>query len=113
MDADEIISHCVGFDWNDGNQLKNWEKHSVSASECEQVFFNHPLVTSPDVVHSSYEARFYTLGKSDAGKYLFIVFTVRNNLIRIISARDMNSKEREAYKYHEKNTQVYNGSRRT
>ena len=93
MDADEIISGCIGFDWDDGNLLKNWEKHGVSASECEQVFFNHPLVTSPDVVHSSYEARFCTLGKSDSGKHLFIVFTVRSNLIRIISARDMNRRK--------------------
>src|SRR3990172_2243828 len=113
MDTAEMISKCIGFDWDDGNLLKNWEKHSVSASECEQVFFNHPLVTSPDVAHSSYEARFYSLGKSDSGKHLFIVFTVRNNLIRIISARDMNRKERKAYKYHENNTQVQNRSRRT
>ncbi|HAJ27539.1 MAG TPA: hypothetical protein DCG53_09905 [Syntrophus sp. (in: bacteria)] len=84
----------MGFDWDDGNLLKNWEKHGVSASECEQIFFNHPLVTSPDVGHPKYEARFYSLGKSDAGKYLFIVFTVRNNLIRIISARYMNRKGR-------------------
>jgi uncharacterized DUF497 family protein len=104
MDTDEIISKCIGFNWDDGNLLKNWDKHGVSASECEQVFFNHPLVTSPDVGHSRYEARFYSLGKSDAGKHLFIVFTVRNNLIRIISARHMNHKEREAYRCHEKNT---------
>ena len=104
MDVDEIISKCIGFDWDNGNLLKNWEKHGVSASECEQVFFNLPLVASPDVVHSGYETRFYTLGKSDSGKRLFIVFTVRDNLIRIISARNMNRKERDAYKYHEKNT---------
>jgi len=106
MHADEIISGCVGFDWDDGNLLKNWEKHGVSASECEQVFFNRPVITSPDVVHSGHEARFYTLGKSDSGKHFFIVFTVRDNRIRIISARDMNRKERDAHKYHEENTQV-------
>ena len=104
MDTDEIISKCIGFDWDDGNLLKNWEKHGVAASECEQVFFNHPLVISSDVGHSNYEVRFYTLGKSDSPKYLFIVFTVRNNLIRIISARDMNRKERRAYEHHGKNT---------
>ncbi|PKN67646.1 MAG: hypothetical protein CVU54_16610 [Deltaproteobacteria bacterium HGW-Deltaproteobacteria-12] len=104
MDKDEIFSKCIGFDWDDGNLLKNWEKHGVSAAECEQVFFNQPLVTSSDVGHSSYEARFYSLGKSDSGKHLFIVFTVRNNLIRIISARNMNRKERGAYKHHEKST---------
>ena len=58
-------------------------------------------------MHSNYEARFYTLGKNDSGKHLFIVFTVRNNLIRIISARDMNRKERDAYKYHEKIPKEY------
>jgi uncharacterized DUF497 family protein len=95
MDTAETISKCIGFDWNDGNLLKNWEKHGVSASEGEQVFFNRPIVTSSDVGHSKYEARFYSLGKSDAGKHIFIVFTVRYNLIRIISARDMNRTERE------------------
>lgn len=104
MATDEIVSRCIGFDWDDGNLLKNWDKHGVSASECEQVFFNQPLVISPDAVHSRNETRFYTLGKSDSGKQLFIVFTVRNNLIRIISARDMNRKERGAYKHHAKNT---------
>ena len=63
-----------------------------------------PQTLIASVVHSSYEPRFYTLGKSDSGKHLFIVFTVRSNLIRIISARDMNRKERDEYKYHEKNT---------
>jgi uncharacterized DUF497 family protein len=63
MDTDEIISRCIGFDWDDGNLLKNWEKHGVSASECEQVFFNHPLVTSPDVGHSSYEVGSILSGK--------------------------------------------------
>ena len=74
------------------------------ASSQVHFFFNHPVVTSSDVFHSGYETRFYTLGKSDSGKHLFIVFTVRSNLIRIISARDMNRKERDAYKYHEENT---------
>jgi uncharacterized DUF497 family protein len=104
MDIDKNLSKCIGFNWDEGNLLKNWEKHRVSVSECEQVFFNRPLVSRPDAEHSSDESRLYVLGQSDSGRHLFIVFTVRNNLIRIISARDMNRKERSAYKYHEKNT---------
>ena len=104
MNIGKNLSNCTGFDWDEGNLLKNWEKHRVSASECEQVFFNRPLITMPDTGHSGDEARFYVLGQSDSERHLFIVFTVRNNLIRIISARDMNRKERNAYKYHEKNT---------
>lgn len=85
-----------GFDWDEGNLFKNWEKHRVAASECEQIFFNRPLVTD-DEGHSTREPRFYALGATDAGRYLFIVFTVRRKLIRVISARDMNRMERKVF----------------
>jgi hypothetical protein len=97
MKTDEILFHCIGFDWDEGNLFKNGEKHRVSASECEQVFFNRPLVTSPDAEHSSEEVRYYALGQSDSGRHLFVVFAVRNNLFRIVSARDMSRKERKVY----------------
>lgn len=86
-----------GFDWDEGNLLKNWEKHQVSASECEQVFFNQPLVAGWDEKHSSVEARHYALGVTDAGRRLFVVFTVRQNRIRVIPARDMNRRERKVF----------------
>jgi hypothetical protein len=92
-----LLNNCTGFDWDEGNLLKNWEKHKVSAAECEQVFFNRPLIASPDPAHSAGEARFYALGQNDAGRLLFLVFTVRESLIRVISARDMSHKERKAY----------------
>ena len=92
------LETCSGFEWDEGNILKNWEKHGVAASECEQIFFNLPLITSPDEKHSKKEPRFYALGHTDAGRTLFIVFTIRKNLVRIISARDMNRKERKEYK---------------
>jgi len=91
------LSECVGFDWNEGNLLKNWERHGVSAFECEQVFFNHPLIAAPDEKHSSREPRFFALGQTDAARLLFVVFTIRGKLIRVISARDMNSRERKQY----------------
>lgn len=91
------LAECVGFDWDEGNLLKNWEKHGVSAFECEQVFFNRPLVAAPDEVHSSAEPRFYALGLTDASRLLFIAFTIRGRLIRVISARDMNRRERKAF----------------
>ena len=91
------VARCTGFDWDEGNLLKNWEKHRVSASECEQIFFNRPLIVAPDEKHSGPEARFYALGHTDAGRRLFVVFTVRRTLIRVISARDMNPRERKEY----------------
>lgn len=97
MDVIEFLTGCTGFDWDEGNLLKNWEKHRVSASECEQLFFNRPLIAMPDPQHSTGEPRFYALGQSDGGRHLFVVFTVRNQLIRVISARDMSHKERKVY----------------
>ena len=92
-----MFDKFVGFDWSGGNAEKNWEKHHVSVAECEQTFFNKPLVLAPDDKHSATEVRSFLLGKTDAGRKLFVAFTVRRNLIRVISARDMSRKEREVY----------------
>jgi len=93
----EILSQCVGFEWDKGNVNKNWLKHKVSPAECEQIFFNHPLVVQDDIAHSKTEKRFYALGRTDSKRNLFIAFTVRNKHIRVISARDMSRKEREVF----------------
>ncbi len=93
----KILSQCEGFEWDDGNINKNWLKHKVSAAECEQIFFNRPLVIQDDTKHSEAEKRFYALGRTDSKRNLFIAFTVRNKRIRVISARDMSRKESEVY----------------
>ena len=93
----EILDNCTGFQWDDGNSKKNRIKHKVSQNECEQVFFNVPLLVRNDMEHSVNEHRWYLLGQTDSARFLFVVFTVRNNLIRVISARDMNKKEKEVY----------------
>ena len=86
-----------GFDWDEGNLLKSWEKHRVSAAECEQVFFNRPLVAGLDEAHSEQERRHYALGVTDAERRLFLVFAVRDGKIRVISARDMSRQERKVF----------------
>ena len=91
------FSHVTGFEWDAGNRDKNWEKHQVSNSECEEVFFNLPLMLQPDNAHSQSEARNFVLGQTNAGRRLFIVFTIREEKIRVISARDMNKRERMIY----------------
>ena len=97
MDTYERLARCTGFDWDEGNVLKNWVQHRVTASECEQIFFNRPLVLAEDVEHSQAEGRSYALGQTDAGRLLLVAFTVRRNLIRVISARAMTKKERKEY----------------
>lgn len=94
----KVLSQVEGFDWDKGNIEKNWEKHRVSYLECEEVFFNQPLVVQEDEVHSKSKNRYYALGKTNDDRHLFIVFTIRNRKIRVISARDMNRKERRSYR---------------
>ena len=91
------LSQLVGFDWDVNNREKNWVKHGVLASECEEVFFNLPLLLQPDPAHSQKEPRYYVLGHTITGRRLFIAFTVREDRIRVISARDMSKKERSVY----------------
>jgi len=92
------LSRCTGFEWDKGNSEKNWLKHDVSPLQSEQIFFNQPLIVAPDEAHSQKEIRFYGLGRTDQERPLFVVFTIRKNLIRVISARDMSREEKEVYK---------------
>ncbi len=86
-----------GFDWDQGNVEKNWFSHEVTPQEAEQVFFNSPLLVADDQKHSRTEKRYLVLGQTDQDRFLFIAFTVRKGSIRIVSARDMNRKERKVY----------------
>ncbi|MFH1610734.1 MAG: BrnT family toxin [Patescibacteria group bacterium] len=91
------LSKLNGFEWNNANVDKNWNKHSVYWRECEEVFINLPLLISLDKTHSQTEIRFHVLGKTNDNRKLFLVFTIRDNKIRIISARNQNRKEKEIY----------------
>ena len=97
------LDACTGFEWDEANAQKNWERHRVSPEEAEDVFFNEPLVVRSDTRHSSREKRYYALGQTSVGRYLFVAFTIRRSRIRVVSVRDMNHRETEAYaKYEEK-----------
>jgi len=91
------VDSVIGFDWDDGNLYKNEKKHGLKWQEIEEVFFNQPLLLLEDVKHSKYEQRCIAFGKSDKGKKLTVIFTKRDNLIRVISARVMSRKERIVY----------------
>jgi uncharacterized DUF497 family protein len=95
------LETCTGFDWDDANTQKNWDLHQLTPEEIEDVFFHEPPVVRSDVRHSKSEKRYYALGQTANGRRLFVVFTVRRKLIRVISARDMNRNETETYKRYE------------
>lgn len=96
-DPREELAKCIGFQWDAGNSEKIWERHRVSQGECEEVFFNQPFLVTFDETHSQGEPRYFELGQTTAGRLVLAVFTMRGELIRVISARDMSRKEREVY----------------
>jgi uncharacterized DUF497 family protein len=104
MATHDPIGDCVGFDWDESNSTKNWERHKVTPEEAEDVFFHDPLLMRGDRSHSLEEKRYRALGQTSRGRLLFIAFTVRRKLVRVISARDMNRREAEGYRWHEKNS---------
>jgi uncharacterized DUF497 family protein len=96
------LESCIGFDWDEWNTSKNWERHRVTPEESESVFFHDPLLLRSDAGHSKHEKRFHVMGETPTGRRLLVVFTVRRKLIRVISARDMSRKENEVYAKYEK-----------
>jgi uncharacterized protein len=101
MKAGDPLGECVGFDWDESNTVKNWERHRVTPEEAEDVFFQEPLVLHGDSTRSSSEKRYQAMGRTSRGRLLFVAYTVRRKLIRVISARDMNRREVEEYRRHE------------
>ena len=104
MPAAGPLDNCIGFDWDDANSQKNWERHQVTPEEAEDVFFHEPVIVRSDERHSRGEKRYYALGHTSAERRLFIAFTVRRDRIRVISVRDMNRNETEIYMRYEKET---------
>jgi len=93
----EMLAACTGFGWDKANADKNWIQHQVSPGESEEVFFNDLLLVVPELGHSKREPRFYALGQTEAGRRLFLAFTIRRQLVRVNSARDMSRRERKEY----------------
>jgi uncharacterized DUF497 family protein len=94
---DNPLDDCTGFDWDDSNVEKNWDRHRVAFWEAEEIFFNEPLFVRSDTPHSELERRYLALGHTDTGRLLFISFTIRRHLVRVISARDMTRRETRRY----------------
>ncbi len=93
----ELFPGITGFNWDEGNSAKMWQRHGVTQAEAEQVFLNRPLVVGEASKHSAQETRQFVLGRTDQGRKWTVVFTLRGSLLRVISARPMSRKERRIY----------------
>lgn len=96
-----------GFDWDGGNRAK-CQKHGVSVAEIEALFRNAPRI-APDPKHSHDEDRLIAVGRTSAGRPMFVAFTIRTKngrrLIRPVTARYMHAKEIAAYEKESTKTQ--------
>lgn len=94
MSTNNIV---LEFVWDKGNSDKNYLKHNVTNKEAEDVFFDRNCKTFNDIVHSINETRYRIIGKTEQNRILLVIYTIRGNMIRVISARDTNKKEIKLY----------------
>lgn len=85
------------FEWDLVKARENEGKHKISFVEATEVFADGLSSTAPDPDHSLGEERFVIFGRTLGGRYLVVAFTDRGGRLRIISARDMTRRERQAY----------------
>ncbi len=90
------------FEWDAVKAASNLAKHGVSFPEAMTVFGDPLEVTILDPVHSSEEARFLSIGLSEARRLLVVAYTEREGRIRIISAREATPTERKSYESPER-----------
>lgn len=98
-----ILPKPITFEWDKGNQEKNFLKHKVTIKEIEEAFESEDKFLFIDSKHSQKEDRMMLWGITNDERKLSIIFTQRKEKIRVISARDMNKKERRAYEEKIKN----------
>lgn len=87
----------IEFEWDIGNDVKNYSKHGVSCLEAESVFQDSYRLDFRDPWHSNDETRFITIGCSSRPRVLFLAWTLRKSKVRVISARPGSRKERIVY----------------
>ena len=87
----------VRFEWDAGNNTKSYTKHGVSSEESESVFQDERRLDFPDPLHSGKKNRFVTLGRSSHPRVLFVAWTLRGQIVRVISVRPASRKERAVY----------------
>lgn len=91
----ETIINNFAFEWDDEKNRINKRKHRISFETAEKVFADENRVEWLDEEHSDEEDRYITIGKVD--EILFVIYTEREERIRLISARRANKNERRKY----------------
>lgn len=85
------------FDWDSDKAESNLRKHGISFNDAVTLFADPLLMFTLDVAHSGEELREWAIGETELGYIVVVVFAVRGETIRIISARQATKREREGY----------------
>lgn len=85
------------IDWDEQKAESNLRKHDVSFTEAGTVFVDTLAATARDLLNSSNEIRYITIGHSAHGRILAVSHTDRGETIRIIGARAATRKEKKIY----------------
>lgn len=86
------------FDWDESKAAQNAVKHGVPLEYAVRVFLDERRLDAEDTRRDYGEERRFTLGEIE-GRVYAVAYTVREKVIRLISARKAN--EREQKKYYE------------
>jgi uncharacterized DUF497 family protein len=87
----------MDFEWGEEKAASNLGKHKVSFEEAETVFDDLLYIDFYDPDHSFNEHRYIIIGESQRGRLLIVSYTERDDVIRLISAREVTGSEREVY----------------
>ena len=86
------------FEWDDKKEQKNIAKHGLDFSTAILVFGDENRIEMYDEAHSETEDRYITIGAiNGVVTVLYVVYTERSEVIRIISARCATRREKEVY----------------
>jgi len=93
-----LQNETFDFEWDSANMTKSSTKHGVSVDEVESLFALKMAVpigrqVSPEVD----EERLCVVGPAISGKFISVVFTLRDGRVRPISSRIASRKERRLY----------------
>ncbi|HEV2880510.1 MAG TPA: BrnT family toxin [Pyrinomonadaceae bacterium] len=85
------------FEWDETKAAANLSKHGISFDEAQTVFNNPLYVDFYDPDHSFEEHRYLIVGVSQRSRLLLVSYAERDNIVRLVSAREATRAEREVY----------------
>jgi uncharacterized protein len=89
------MRRAAGFEWDERKARANLRKHKVDFADAATVFEDGRAVTIAE--DEAQEERYITLGIDALGRVLVVIYTMRGERIRIISARQATKRERAQY----------------